>query len=285
MKQRGKPSKKRPRADDDHNDGAFFAVAPNNVNTQLAAHVQSRMVQSAHFDKELGAYRYVKHGQMISSSGLHKALFWRYYRHYKDNRSKRKWSTGIKGSSDKRGIRIDREITSYVASGGTRPARPDVLTTAILDHIESLGHTPQGAQIPVEIPGWMRMTQVDFVSCDPHGRLHVWEVKSGIPVGGFVQQGFFKEIRDASNGGHPVKCTKYHIWQLQLYYESKSLEAAGVPVYQQHIIQAYEDRKKGIIVKVHDPPPWTANIPPLELEAHVAAVPPPRKEPLVIDLT
>lgn len=276
--------RKKQKLEEVEEEARFFAItSAGDVNANLQLYCESRLVQSACFDDASKGYKYWNHGQMVLCKGLNSALFWKYYKHYKDNRSKRKWGTSIKGSSDKRGIRIDKEITTYVANGGIRPQYADPLTTAILNYIESLGHTPQGAQIPVEIPGWGRMTQVDYVSRDAEGNLHVWEVKSGIPVGGFVQQGYFSELRDAENNA--IKCTKYHIWQLQLYYESKALELAiGVPIYQSHVIQAYEDRKKGILVKVHDPPEWTMRIPPL-VAKNEPKKPPPRTTPIVIDLT
>lgn len=241
----------------------FFAQIPNesDLHESLRTYMASKLVQTAQFDPETKAYKIFKYGSMITCCGIHRALQTRYYSHYKSNRSTRKWSrTNIKGSSDVTGIRVDSEIIQYILDSSTMH-RFHKYTVAILRYItSSLGHTMQAAQVPVSVFDWNVATQCDLITRDKQGELHVWEVKTGIPVGGFLSQGFFKTLRGANNS--LIKCTGYTIWQLQLHFTSAALRASGVQVSPKncHIIQVYEDRKKGLITKIHEPEPWTEHI-------------------------
>lgn len=238
-------------------DRPFFSHLPvDQLEPSLAKYVQSKVVQTAEYNKEEETYKLFKYGSMVSCGGIHSALWKRYYKHYKSNRSKRKWrTTDIKGSTKETGIRVDSEMVLHVMNAGKKQHK---YTTAILEHIRSLGHIPQAAQLPVEVMDWAVATQCDFITRDSGGLLHVWEVKTGIPVGGFQQQGFFTGLRDADNA--LIKCTGYNIWQLQLHFTARSLAAAGVRIGASHIIQVYESKQKGLIIKVHEPEPWTLHI-------------------------
>lgn len=62
-----------------------------------------------------------------------------------------------------------------------------------------------------------------------------------------------------------VPCTKFNIWNLQLHFTRKALEAAGVRIDESRILHVYDkitgkDKKKQIHVDEHAPPEWTKKV-------------------------
>lgn len=236
----------------------FFSHVPDEqLEESLKQYIGSNVVQTAQFDPKEETYKINKYGSMISCMGIHNALRYRYYPHYQFNRSVRKWKkVDIKGSTRDLGIRTDGEIVEFVKQPTTMKGFHKY-TVSILSHItKTMGHTMQAAQIPLEILNWNVVTQCDLITRDKKGVLHVWEVKTGIPVGGYQAQGSFKTLR--GQDGELIKCTGYNIWQLQLHFTVKSLMAIGLKVSHanSHVIQVFESKKKGLQVKIHSPEPW-----------------------------
>ena len=230
----------------------FFTVAKN-ASPCVKEYTESCFVRNARF--EGNAYQYVTVDNVrVTTGGLLNALKAAYYPDYEENRSKRKWATtNVKGSTAAQGKQVDAHIMALV--NDSSPSRLHPMARAIHTHlVGALGHVYEAAQLPVLVRRFgNRMTQVDLITRDFWGRLHVWEIKTGVPVGGFRQQGHF-------NGDfEDVKCTKYNIWQLQLSHTREALESAlNVTVHEAHVIQVYTTKKDTTIqIKVHDQEDWT----------------------------
>jgi hypothetical protein len=149
---------------------------------------------------------------------------------------------------------------------GKAPKRAHKMTKSLLHYwIKEKKHTLQASQLPVEIEGgWNKMTQADIITRDEiTGDLYLWEVKTGFPVGGFRQQDNFKApLAD-------VKCTKYNIWQLQLYYTRQALEQKGLRFKEANVIQIYEKKKeRELIIKIHPQEDWLSRAPNLAASNH-----------------
>lgn len=85
----------------------------------------------------------------------------------------------------------------------------------------------------------------------------------GAPVGLYRAQGMFHDnLKD-------IKCTKFHIWHLQLHYTRMALEAAGVQIAEARVIQIHDHKQyPEFKLKVHKPPEWVSRIPKLPPAAH-----------------
>lgn len=236
----------------------FSHVPPANLHPQLAAHVETTMVKSAMFDEIAKRYSFIKAGGRITCGGLVYPLMRKFYPHYVRNRSRRDKKTRIKGSSEKQGKTVDRQLTEYTLTGAP-PKRMSKMTGALIKWFRERGHEPQAAQLPVEIPAWFCMTQADYITrCRHTGQLWLWEVKTGAPIGVFVAQGVIANLP-----GPPERCTGINIWHLQLHHTRKALEAAGIPIAESRVLQIHGERgtDEHKIIE-HFPPGWTARIPP-----------------------
>lgn len=229
----------------------FFAVSKN-ASPALGAYLQLPVVKSASFSEADDRYHYTKHGQQVACGGLVQTLKYRFYQHYKDNRSKRRKGTRVRGSNKKQGKLVDAQLLQYVHVG-KKPKRCTKMTTALLDYWHSKGHTLEAAQLPVELVQWNKMTQADVIT-RKNNQLYMWEVKTGFPIGGFRKQAFF------SAPLHKVPCTKYNIWQLQMHYTMQGLRQQGLPIKAGNVIQVYSKDGK-MQVKVHEEEPWLKQAP------------------------
>lgn len=237
----------------------FTSVPTDKLEPSLARHLASTTAQTARFDPVGETYMVQKAGGMRSCGGLIQMLKSRYYPGYKEKRSKRNWKrTNIKGSSAAQGKRVDAQIAAHVAScggGGVLPEHMNPLAKALLNHLLSSGHEMQAAQVPVEIPDKLKLTQADLITLKD-GKLWLWECKTGAPTGFYNKQGKFK-----GDVLSDVDATKPNIWHLQLHYTRMALEAAGVEIAEAHVIQVHEERKReGQVVKVYPQPEWTRRL-------------------------
>lgn len=222
------------------------------------------------FNSSARKYTLVRGGAPLLFAGLLSQLKWRFYPHYRENRSRRKRGTHVRGSNSAQGKRVDAQICAVVASGGKRPKRRlNRLTVALLDYWEDNGHELQAGQIPAEVSLWDRVTQADVITRHARtGRLWMWEVKTGAPVGFYRKQGKFRAPL------HAVDCTKRNIWELQRHYTVRALIEAGVHISESRVIQVHEDRRNAggePVLKVHTPPPWTRAIPEIGSRARIVS--------------
>lgn len=242
--------------------GLSFTAAPAaELEPSLAQHLASVTAQTAKFDGE--CYTYHKGGRPVRVGGLNKALRWRYYAHYQDNRSKRDWkTTKIKGSSKEEGILVDTEVSLYVENRHRLVTQQKA--RRLLATWEAMGHTLQAGQVPVELPvtllGGQRLTQADLITRHREtGELWLWEIKCGAPIGFHRKQGVFANMPEDADD---VACTKLGIWHLQLHFTCESLKAAGVDIRHARVIQIHENKVEGLRVDIHEPPAWVAkNLP------------------------
>jgi hypothetical protein len=232
-------------------DAPFFAVVKN-AHPALTAYVHTPVVQSASFSEQDDRYHYTKHGQRIACGGLVQTLKYRFYAHYKDNRSKRRTGTRSRGSNKAQGKLVDSQLLHYVHVG-KRPKRCTKMTQALLNYWSEHGHTLEAAQLPVELVQWNKMTQADVIT-RKNNQLYMWEVKTGFPIGGFRKQAVFAAPLQR------VPCTKYNIWQLQMHYTMQGLRQQGLPIKQGCVIQVYS-KDKQMQVKVHKEADWLSNAP------------------------
>jgi len=228
----------------------------------LAAHYASEFCQRAHFCAQSNAYQAPSNGRIATYSGLISRLRKHHYPHYDQTQSKRRWKkTNVRGSTSAQGKRVDAELGSVVA-GKALPKRKkswDAMTVSLLSYWrDDLGHTLEAAQVPVRVQGfWSTMTQADVITRDSDGRLWLWEVKTGMPVGFTRKKGVLQNVRGAE-----VPCNGAAVWHLQLHYTRKALEAAGVPIAESRVIQIHGVRSDKNVLKrkVHIPPEWVGRL-------------------------
>ncbi len=237
-------------------DRLCFNAAPNGIlHPSLARHLATPFAQSARYSDSSDRYEFRKAGNLIQVGGLINTLRYRFYPNYEENRSKRKWKTvKIKGSTAAQGKKVDSQISASIV-GPVKKMHP--MAARLLAYWKEHGQTLQAGQVPVEIPGWLKMTQADLITRDEKtGKLWLWEIKTGASVGFHHKQG------NMSGTLAKVECKKLNIWHLQLHYTRLALEAAGVEIAESRVIQIHEEKGlKGFVVKVYSPPEWTTMIP------------------------
>jgi len=169
--------------------------------------------------------------------GLHRKLRAAYYPKYKRSRRRRK--TAKKGSTKAQGIRVDNEICAFVAGKKPRKKRHWMTDKLIEYWTKRIKHTMQVAQLPVMIGELGCMTQVDVVTRDKHGELHMWEVKTGFPPGGARKKGFLSKTK--------IPNTLYNHWELQRHYSWVGMNQGGIDIKYEntHVINIYMEAKNG----------------------------------------
>ncbi len=240
----------------------FFATSPH-ASRDVQLFSSKREVRTAHFDKATKSYRYERACNMISVGGLHKAIKRRYHPHYNPfAKTKKRWPRiGAKGSNKKIGKRVDNDILAFTKAGSfVQPKgskRLHHFTKELVEYWSQIRHTPETAQLPVEIRDWNIMTQADFITYDAAtGKRWLWEVKTGLPRNFGDADGKFASPLET------VPCTKYGIWQLQLHYTRAGLEAAGLHIDESRVIQVY-GKKGSCVLKIYSPPAWIKKLAPL----------------------
>lgn len=241
----------------------YSAVAEARLEPTLKAYLaNSEVAKTAHYCAIRKSYRCNTNGHPTLMRGLLGRIETRHHMHYESNRSRRSYKTKIKGSSSAQGTLVDRQLCEAVKIPNIEihkiRQRFHPMTRALLHYwLDTLGHTLQAAQVPVMVPFESHcMTQADVITRDTFGRLHLWEVKTGIPVGFKRTQGTIRNVGDGN-----VPCTKLAIWHLQLEYTRASLQRAGVVIYRAHVIQIHETRKSPLLEPIiHDQPEWVPHI-------------------------
>lgn len=223
----------------------------------LTAHIASDFGQRAGYNAARGSYQAPVQGRSVLLCGLVAKVRARHYPHHQANRSRRRHSrVNVRGSSSAQGKRVDHELQSAVVGHPVRRQHP--MTSCLLAYWESKGHRLVACQVPVRVRDFfMCMTEADVLTTDSAGRLWLWEVKTGAPVGFHRRQGTLQHVRGAE-----VPCNGQALWQLQLHYTRRALEAAGVAVANARVIQVHGQRKKGagLEVVVHEPPEWVHRV-------------------------
>ena len=255
---RKRDSSKRPKKDKSSKSGGggghlFTSASIDSLDSALSAYLLSPIAQSATFDNELHAYKYVNAGVPITCGGLINTLKYAYYPKYEDNyKKRRRKSAKLVGSTSKQGKQIDSEIAAVIE--GRLRKKPHPMAEAILKELKSMGHQLQAAQVPVPLANnTLKMTQADLITKDAFGMLWLFELKSGQPVGFYRKQ---KNQMHFEGKLNEVDCNGLNIWHLQLQYTRMALEAQKVPIRQARIIQVYKNKDEGIIVKIHEQPKW-----------------------------
>jgi len=239
-----------------HIPGSCYTSAPiDALHTDLARHLHSPVAQSAHYDPAIRCYRFKKNGVNVSCGGVHKTLEYIFYPHYKSNRSRRKSNVKVKGSTKAQGSRVDQEISDMVE--GKHPKKMHPMTHKILSYFVANGERLQAAQVPVELTtDVVKLTQADVITVDSQGRLILYEIKTGAPVGFLRKQGTFQVA-----GFEDVPCTKKNIWQLQLAYTRMALLQAGVPIFKSFVLQIFENKEEGLKLDLQPGAAWTKKLP------------------------
>lgn len=248
------------------NNNAFYTLNANNalVHQSILDHVQTEFAKTAMFDKGEEKYKYTENGMAKCVAGLKTHISQTFHPFYKESDKKRAYTTQIRGSSSKEGQRVDRELkllTSQSKEKNKKHGKLSPKTLAIWNYWKELKHVVQGSQIPIRIHGNTCMTQVDVITKAPDGKLWLWEIKCGCPIGLHRQVKKMCLQNVVNLDGKPIKCTKKAMWQLQVYYCYLSLKAAGIPIAEYRILQVFTRKKqKAIQFKEHLPAPWLKNI-------------------------
>lgn len=234
----------------------LFSAAPRKgLDPRINAYLSAPLAQSARFDREKRRYTYRRNGALLATGGLIKTLEAMYYPHYRSNRSRRNKNTQLVGSSASQGKAVDQQLAHLTE--GRRVTRLSSMTKSLIAYLAEQGHILQAAQVPVEMPGWFKMTQADLITLHAAtGKIWLWEVKTGVPVGFFVRQGTFRAPLNN------VECTKLNIWHMQLHFTRLALMAGGMHIDEARVLQVhgFRDRTQDNKVTAHVPPDWTDRI-------------------------
>jgi hypothetical protein len=235
----------------------------------LSAYLESEVARSAHYNEQTQSFHYTKHGRPIQCGGIHGWLRTLFYSHYVRNRSDRNHKqVSLIGSTHTQGKLVDAQLEAITRGKMSMTHRKmHKMTRAIVEWLHARGHTLEAAQVPVELAqGWGRMTCADLITRNKaDGKLWVWEIKTGFPVGFYRSQGNF-----ANAPLEDVPCTQQNIWFLQLHYTHQALcTMARLPIEGgcSRILQVYlkkqgRGKPAALIVEEHAPPAWlTARVP------------------------
>jgi len=260
----------------EHVPGSCYTSAPIDcLHPELARHLHSAVAQSAHYDDSTKCYRFKKNGIYHTCGGVHKTLESIFYPHYKNNRSRRKSSVKVKGSSKAQGSRVDREISGMVE--GKHPKKMHPMTHKILSYFKNNKERLQAAQVPVELTtNAVKLTQADVITMDEKGRLILYEIKTGAPVGFSRKQGVFQVA-----GFQDVPCTKKNIWQLQLAYTRMALVEAGIPIFKSYVLQIFDNKEEGLKLDLQIAAGWTKRLPKNPIRTKIAAPPSQRQKKIL----
>lgn len=242
----------------------YSCASLETLDPSIARYLHSEVPQSARFSEKTHCFHYTKEGgRPVQCGGIHTMLQRLFYSHYQSNRSQRDHArVNVVGSDAKKGQLIDSQLD--LAVEGKKPegrTKWHRMTLALLEYWRVRGHTLQATQIPVELcNGWGRMTKADVITKAPDGKLWLWEIKTGYPVGFYRKQKWFQSapLKD-------IDCTQQNIWFLQLHYTHQALHTnAGIRIEGgARILQVYAKKgEKQLTLEERTPPEWlTSRVP------------------------
>lgn len=245
----------------------YACASVETLHPALTKYLHSEVPQSARYSDTTKCFHYLKDGREVQCGGIHTWLQEIYYKHYKFNRSQRNHKrTKLVGSTKAQGQRVDDEL--MLAVEGRQPAgrkQWHPMTVALRQWWRARGHTLQACQVPVELAnGWTRMTKADVITrCEADGKLYLWEIKTGAPVGFYVAQGKFQGAQFAD-----VRCTHENIWYMQLHYTHQALETmAGLRIEGgARILQVRAEKgRKSFVIEERAVPQWLTSRVPLRV--------------------
>jgi len=245
--------KKAPKSKKAPADSPFYTLGKD-LDPSIAKYCTTTVARTAKFENKM--YFYVtSYGKPVYCGGLHKMLKKYFYPEYNPKKKVVSKKTNMKASSSQHGKTIDKQLLRLL--GGLEVKRKSAETKAIIDYFASIGHIGQAAQLPVEIPRALKLTQADYITkCKETGELFLWELKTGGKnLEHEVPSVYFNNIKGN------VPCTQMNIWQIQLHFTRKSLEKAGVPIRQARVIQVGKHQfKDEVQIKIHTQPEWLKDI-------------------------
>lgn len=238
----------------------YACASIETLDNSLAHYLHSEIPQSARFNEVTHCFHYTKDGgRPVQCGGIHTLLRQLFYPHHQSNRSQRDHSrVNVTGSNAKQGQLIDAQLDLAVEGKQPQGARKKWhrMTLALLAYWRDKGHTLQASQVPVELAnGWGRMTKTDMITrCEADGKLWLWEIKTGYPVGFYRKQKTF-----TSPPFTDIPCTQENIWFLQLHYTNQALYTnAGIRIEGgARVLQVYTKKgEKAPIIEERAPPSW-----------------------------
>lgn len=242
----------------------YSCASLETLDPSLARYLHSEVPQTARYSEETHCFHYRKDQRAVQCGGIHTLLKSLFYNHYEPNRSQRDHArVNVVGSNPAQGQLVDDQL-GWAVEGKQPPTKKKWhrMTLALLDYWKAKGHTLQAAQVPVELAnGWGRMTKVDMITrCEADGKLWLWEIKTGYPIGFYREQKFFERAPFLD-----IPCTQQNIWFLQLHYTHQALHtSAGIRIEGgARILQVYaKKREKKLYIEERAPPAWlTSRVP------------------------
>lgn len=233
-----------------------IALPPKQLSTVLASYLQIPLVNSIQFDKKLKSFTMEQRGNRSSRKGLIPTLKSYYYPqgHPSLEKKRKKYQKGRvkKGSNSQVGTTVDNQICQYIKSEFKKYPKHK-FAKALLEFWKEHDQVPIAAQVPVYIEKFQCITQADVITRSPDGQLWVNEIKTGYPRSGYVKKGTFNHLLEVPN-------TRYNQWFLQCTYTTMGLRTISGDKYKGVIIQIYEDKKKGVVVKKLKHPKWITQL-------------------------
>ena len=234
----------------------FAAVEKAKLHPSLQAYIEGEFVKTFRLTNR--KFTFCVNGVRHRVGGIHRKLQARFYPIF--NRGKRSRGVQKKSSSRKLGNGCDAGVFKYIATG-KKPRQ--AMARALIVHIEeTLKHTLQVAQLPVRIPELFCASQIDLMTMDADGELHLWEVKTGYPKKWKKDNGFIRRMPKVRN------CSANH-WELQRHYYALGLmRDVELKMKNTHVVNVFKECKQkqtSYCVQARKKPTWTKE---LDLRLH-----------------
>jgi len=230
----------------------MFSYNKKNLDPRVKEYLDKKIIATFKLKKigKTTEYKYYRYGSMNTCYGLLskvQKVFYPDFNPYGSGKTVYTRSSVRAGSSRKDGERVDLEIALWTEQGGGAAKKNwHPLTKQLISTLNTQGHVPQAAQVPIIFLNWERpfgrATCADLITKDAGGQLCMWEVKTGTPVNQRAKNVFFKHVKDAH--GKDIPCTTTDMWQFQLHFTEKGLRDGGLPIAMSKIIMACKYKKK-----------------------------------------